>query len=134
MSPTIPSRENFQRIAEAKQRATAARAEAVRRVIAETAHLSTHAAADTLNCRGIRTTNGKQWHAIQVPSRPPAARPMIDPGASKLGREAPCAGPGASPPQRVCEFFTSAGWGFEKQIFDGAQVTRSGTIKRSECT
>jgi hypothetical protein len=38
----------------------------VRRVIAETAHLSTHAAADTLNCRGIRITNGKQWHAMQV--------------------------------------------------------------------
>src|SRR5262249_58493201 len=99
---------------------------------ARRAHLSTHAAADTLNCRGIRTTNGKQWHAIQVPSRPPAARPMIDPGASKLGRERPGAGPGASPPQRVCEFFTAAGRGFRKANFDGAQATRSGTIKRSE--
>ena len=70
MSPTIPSRRsrirNFQRIAEAKQRAEAARAEAVRGVIAETAHLSTHTAADTLNYRGIRTTSGKPWHAMQI--------------------------------------------------------------------
>jgi hypothetical protein len=38
----------------------------VRGVIAETAHLSTHTAADTLNRRGIRTASGKQWHAMQV--------------------------------------------------------------------
>src|SRR5262249_6422656 len=37
---------NYQRIAEAKQRATAARAEAVRPAITATAHLSTRAAAD----------------------------------------------------------------------------------------
>jgi hypothetical protein len=34
--------------------------------IAETAHLSTRAAADTLNRRGIRTESGKQWNAMQV--------------------------------------------------------------------
>ena len=57
---------NYQRIAEAKQRATAARAEAVRGGITETAHLSTRVAADTLNRRGVRTASGKQWHAMQV--------------------------------------------------------------------
>jgi len=57
---------NYQRIAEAKQRATAARAEAVRGAIAETARLSTRAVADALNRRGIRTASGKQWHAMQV--------------------------------------------------------------------
>jgi len=40
---------NYRRIAEAKQRATAARAEAVRGAIVDTAHLSTRAAADALN-------------------------------------------------------------------------------------
>jgi hypothetical protein len=40
--------------------ATAVRAEAVRGIIAETAHLSTHAAADTLNRCGIRTASSKQ--------------------------------------------------------------------------
>jgi len=49
---------NYQRIAEAKQRATAARAETVRPVITETMHLSTRAAADELNRRGIRTASG----------------------------------------------------------------------------
>jgi hypothetical protein len=38
----------------------------VRGVIAETAHLSLHAAADTLNRLGIRTASGKQWHVMQV--------------------------------------------------------------------
>jgi hypothetical protein len=42
------------------------------------------------------------------------------------------AGNGAPPPHTVCEFFTAAGRGFGKTNFDGAQVTRSGTIKRSE--
>jgi hypothetical protein len=64
MSPTIPSRRSrirkFSALAEAKQRATAARAETVRGIIAETAHLSTHAAADTLNRRGITTASSKQ--------------------------------------------------------------------------
>jgi hypothetical protein len=36
------------------------------------------------------------------------------------------------PPHTVCEIFTAAGRGFRKANFDGAQVTRSGTIKRSE--
>jgi DNA invertase Pin-like site-specific DNA recombinase len=57
---------NYQRIAEAKQRATAARDEAVRAAIADTAHLSTRAAADALNRRGVTTASGKQWHAMQV--------------------------------------------------------------------
>jgi DNA invertase Pin-like site-specific DNA recombinase len=57
---------NYQRIAEAKQRATVARAEAVRGAIAETAHLSTRAAAHALNRRGIKTASGKRWHAMQV--------------------------------------------------------------------
>ena len=57
---------NYQRIAEAKQRATAARAEAMRGAITATAHLSTCAAAETLNRRGIKTASGKQWHAMQV--------------------------------------------------------------------
>jgi DNA invertase Pin-like site-specific DNA recombinase len=57
---------NYRRIAEAKQRATAARAEAVRPVITETKHLSTQAAADELNRRGVTTVSGKQWYAMQV--------------------------------------------------------------------
>jgi DNA invertase Pin-like site-specific DNA recombinase len=57
---------NYLRIAEAKQRATAARAEAVRPVITETMHLSTQAAADALNRRGIGTASGKQWYAMQI--------------------------------------------------------------------
>jgi DNA invertase Pin-like site-specific DNA recombinase len=57
---------NYQRIAEAKQRATAARDEAVRGAIAATAHLSTRAAADALNRRGITTASGRRWHAMQV--------------------------------------------------------------------
>jgi hypothetical protein len=43
-----------------------ARAEAVRPAIAETLHLSTQAAAEELNRRGITTASGNQWHAIQV--------------------------------------------------------------------
>jgi DNA invertase Pin-like site-specific DNA recombinase len=57
---------NYQRIAAEKQRATTARAEAVRPVITATAHRSTHAAAELLNRRGIRTASGKLWHATQV--------------------------------------------------------------------
>jgi DNA invertase Pin-like site-specific DNA recombinase len=57
---------NYQRIAEAKQRATAARVEAMREAIAETAHLSARVAADALNRRGIKTASGKQWHAMTV--------------------------------------------------------------------
>jgi hypothetical protein len=38
----------------------------VRPATAETAHLSTRAAADRLNRRGITTANGKRWHAMQV--------------------------------------------------------------------
>jgi DNA invertase Pin-like site-specific DNA recombinase len=57
---------NYRRIAEAKHRATAARAEAVRPAITATAHLSTRATADALNRRGVTTASGKQWHAMQV--------------------------------------------------------------------
>src|SRR5215472_14535396 len=57
---------NYRRIAEAKQRATTARAEAVRPAVTATAHLSTRAAADALNRRGIKTASGAQWHAMQV--------------------------------------------------------------------
>ena len=57
---------NYRRIAEAKQRATAARAEAVRPAVTETMHLSTQAAADELNRRGITTASGTKWHAMQV--------------------------------------------------------------------
>lgn len=57
---------NYQRIAEAKQKATTARAEAVRPAITSTLHLSTQAAADELNSRGLRTASGKPWHAMQV--------------------------------------------------------------------
>jgi hypothetical protein len=48
------------------RKAAIARAEAVRLEIIETMHLSTLAAADELNRRGIRTASGKQWHAMQV--------------------------------------------------------------------
>jgi DNA invertase Pin-like site-specific DNA recombinase len=57
---------NYERIGKAKREATAARDEAVRGAIAETAHLSTRAAADAFNRRGIKTASGKQWHAMQV--------------------------------------------------------------------
>ena len=43
-----------------------ARAETVRPVITKTSHLSTQAAADELNRRGIKTATGKQWHSMQV--------------------------------------------------------------------
>jgi hypothetical protein len=36
------------------------------RIIAETAHLSTRAASDTPNRRGVTTVSGKQWHAMSV--------------------------------------------------------------------
>ena len=45
---------NYQRIAKAKRAATTARAEAVRPMITETLHLSTQAAANELNRRGLR--------------------------------------------------------------------------------
>jgi DNA invertase Pin-like site-specific DNA recombinase len=57
---------NYERIAKAKREATAARDEAVREAIADTAHLSTRAAADTINRRGIKTAGGRRWHAMQV--------------------------------------------------------------------
>jgi DNA invertase Pin-like site-specific DNA recombinase len=57
---------NYERIVKAKREATAARDEAVRGAIADTAHLSTRAAADALNRRGISTANGKRWHAMQI--------------------------------------------------------------------
>jgi len=57
---------NYARIANAKQEATAARAEAVRTAIASTLRLSATAAADDLNRRGITTASGKRWQATQV--------------------------------------------------------------------
>jgi DNA invertase Pin-like site-specific DNA recombinase len=57
---------NYQRIAAARQRATAERAEAVRPAIAKTAHLSARAAADELNRRDVKTASGKQWHTTQI--------------------------------------------------------------------
>jgi hypothetical protein len=57
---------NYQRIAPAKQAATKARAEAVRPAITSTLHLSTPAAVDELNSRGLTTASGKPWHAMQV--------------------------------------------------------------------
>jgi DNA invertase Pin-like site-specific DNA recombinase len=57
---------NYQRIAAAKQRATAERAEAVRPAIAETARLSACAAAAELNRRDISTASDKPWHAMQI--------------------------------------------------------------------
>lgn len=50
-------RGNYWRIAEAKQRATAARAEALRLVITESMYLPTQAAADELNRWRIRTAS-----------------------------------------------------------------------------
>jgi hypothetical protein len=38
----------------------------MRPVITETMHLSTQAAADELNRRGMRTASGKQWYPMQV--------------------------------------------------------------------
>jgi DNA invertase Pin-like site-specific DNA recombinase len=57
---------NYQRIAEAKQKATTVRAETVRPAITSTLHLSMQAAADELNRRGITTVTGKPWHAMQI--------------------------------------------------------------------
>jgi DNA invertase Pin-like site-specific DNA recombinase len=57
---------NYERIAKAKRKATAARTEAVRSMITETLHLSTPAAAAELNRRALTTVSGKRWHAMQV--------------------------------------------------------------------
>ena len=57
---------NYERIAKAKCEATAARDEAVRGAIADTAHLSTRADADALSRSGIKTASGRRWHAMQV--------------------------------------------------------------------
>jgi DNA invertase Pin-like site-specific DNA recombinase len=68
---------DYQRIAKAKQAATAARAEAMRGPLEATAHLSATAAADDLNRRGVTTTSGKRWQATQVIRRPCATGPLI---------------------------------------------------------
>jgi DNA invertase Pin-like site-specific DNA recombinase len=57
---------NYKRIAKAKQKATEARAEAMRPAITSTLHLSATAAADHLNKRNIATASGKQWQAVQI--------------------------------------------------------------------
>jgi DNA invertase Pin-like site-specific DNA recombinase len=56
----------YQRIASAKQRATTVRAERLRPLMTELANLSTRAAADALNRRGIKTASGGQWFPMQV--------------------------------------------------------------------
>jgi hypothetical protein len=48
------------------RKAAVERAERFRPVLAETAHLSTQAAADEHNRGGIATAYGKPWHAMQV--------------------------------------------------------------------
>ena len=58
--------DNYQRIARAKQEATAARTEAVRPMIVETAHLWLQGAADELNRRGLTTAAGKPWFTMSV--------------------------------------------------------------------
>jgi hypothetical protein len=57
---------NYARISAAKQAARRTRAECVRPMIAETAHLSLQGAADELNRRSLTTAGGKAWHAMQV--------------------------------------------------------------------
>lgn len=57
---------NYKRIAAAKQRATAARAEGLRPLMTEFANLSTRAAANALNRRGIKTASGGSWFPMQV--------------------------------------------------------------------
>lgn len=57
---------DYQRIAAAKQRATAARAEAVRPAITATLDLSLEAAATELNRRGMTSARGGQWHAMAI--------------------------------------------------------------------
>jgi DNA invertase Pin-like site-specific DNA recombinase len=57
---------DYQRIAAAKAKATARRAESVRQPIAETLHLSALAAAADLNQRNITTATGARWRAMQV--------------------------------------------------------------------
>ena len=57
---------NYKRIAAAKQRATTTRAERLRPVMTELANLSTRAAADALNHRGIKTASGGSWFPMQV--------------------------------------------------------------------
>jgi DNA invertase Pin-like site-specific DNA recombinase len=57
---------DYARIAAAKRKATAARAESVRPAIASTMHLSALAAAADLNKRNITTATGARLRAMQV--------------------------------------------------------------------
>jgi DNA invertase Pin-like site-specific DNA recombinase len=57
---------DYARIAAAKRKATAARAEAVRPAIVSTLALSAAAAAADLNKRGVSTFAGGRWQATQV--------------------------------------------------------------------
>ncbi|HEY1885949.1 MAG TPA: recombinase family protein [Roseiarcus sp.] len=57
---------DYGRIAAAKRKATAARAESVRPAISETLHLSAAAAAADLNARAVVTAAGGRWQATQV--------------------------------------------------------------------
>ena len=57
---------DYERIAAAKRKATAARAERARPAMASTKHLSALAAAADLNKRNITTATGARWRAMQV--------------------------------------------------------------------
>jgi DNA invertase Pin-like site-specific DNA recombinase len=57
---------DYARIAAAKRKATAKRAESVRQPIAETLHMSALAAAADLNQRNVTTATGARWRAMQV--------------------------------------------------------------------
>jgi hypothetical protein len=70
---------DYERIAAAKRKATAARAESVRPAIASTMHLSALAAAADLSKRNITTATGARWCAMQVISDPRSQAPRPDP-------------------------------------------------------
>jgi len=57
---------NYARISKAKQKATRARYETVRKPIEATAELSANAAAAHLNERGVTTAAGGAWRAEQI--------------------------------------------------------------------
>ena len=70
---------DYERIAAAKRKATAACAESVQPAIASTMHLSALAAAADLSKRNITTATGARWCAMQVISDPRSQAPRPDP-------------------------------------------------------